>query len=246
MKRLNWQLLLAIGLIAISTCIYLLHYAIWRDSHHILIYLVGDIAFVPAEVLLVTLILHRLLEGREKRSKLKKLNMVIGVFYSEVGTELMERLIAFDSNFENVRSNLIPKTDWSFKDFIHLRKHLGSYGYELKSIQGDMASLKFFLVEHRAFLLRLLENPTLLEHESFTELLWAVFHLEEELTKRKSIDELPGSDHKHLSGDMKRVYVLLIREWIGYMNHLRIDYPYLYSLAVRTNPFDPEAVPEVT
>ena len=44
---------------------------------------------------------------------------------------------------------------------------------------------------------------------------------------------------------MKRAYVLLIREWLDYMSHLRTDYPYLYSLAVRTNPFDPEASPEV-
>jgi hypothetical protein len=29
------------------------------------------------------------------------------------------------------------------------------------------------------------------------------------------------------------------------MAHLREDYPYLFSLAVRTNPFDPEARPEV-
>jgi len=27
------------------------------------------------------------------------------------------------------------------------------------------------------------------------------------------------------------------------MNHLRVKYPYLFSLAVRTNPFDPEATP---
>jgi hypothetical protein len=29
------------------------------------------------------------------------------------------------------------------------------------------------------------------------------------------------------------------------MKHLKIDYPYLFSLAVRTNPFNPDASPEV-
>jgi hypothetical protein len=29
------------------------------------------------------------------------------------------------------------------------------------------------------------------------------------------------------------------------MQHLKSDYPYLYSLAVRMNPMDPEARPEV-
>ena len=30
------------------------------------------------------------------------------------------------------------------------------------------------------------------------------------------------------------------------MEHLKTDYPYLFALAVRTNPFDPDARVEVT
>jgi hypothetical protein len=45
--------------------------------------------------------------------------------------------------------------------------------------------------------------------------------------------------------DSKRVYSLVTREWLNYLSHLERDYPYLFSLAVRTNPFNPEAVPEV-
>ena len=54
MKRLNWQILLGLSLIALSALFYLVHYAIFRDAHHIFIYMVGDIAFVPIEVLMVT------------------------------------------------------------------------------------------------------------------------------------------------------------------------------------------------
>jgi hypothetical protein len=41
--------------------------------------------------------------------------------------------------------------------------------------------------------------------------------------------------------DIRRAYHLLLREWLGYMAHLHADYPYLFSLAVRTNPFNPAA-----
>ena len=41
--------------------------------------------------------------------------------------------------------------------------------------------------------------------------------------------------------DMNRAYRLLLLEWLEHMNHLQEDYPYLFSLAVRTNPFNPEA-----
>jgi len=39
--------------------------------------------------------------------------------------------------------------------------------------------------------------------------------------------------------------MLLIYEWLSYMGHPRGDYPHLYSLAVRINPFDPVAAPEI-
>jgi len=51
--------------------------------------MLGDVAFVPIEVLLVTLIIHRLLSEREKRTRLEKLNMVIGAFFSEMGTDVI-------------------------------------------------------------------------------------------------------------------------------------------------------------
>jgi hypothetical protein len=66
------------------------------------------------------------------------------------------------------------------------------------------------------------------------------------LSFRKSFSNLPESDLNHLSGDIKRGYSLLIRQWLDYMEHLKQDYPYLFSLAVRTNPYNPQAKVEVT
>jgi len=246
MKRLNWQVVLGLTLIALSAFFYLLHYVIFQDAHHIFIYMVGDIAFVPIEVLMVTLIIHRLLTEREKRSMLKKLNMVIGAFFSEVGTHLLKSLYDFDAHAESIRKDLIVENKWSKKDYSKTLKHLAGYDYGVDSKLSDLDALKSFLFEKRDFLLRLLENPNLLEHESFSELLWAVFHLTEELSSRDDFSDLPQTDLDHLSGDLKRAYVLLISQWLSYMQHLRIDYPYLFSLAIRTNPFDPQAHAEVT
>jgi len=44
---------------------------------------------------------------------------------------------------------------------------------------------------------------------------------------------------------MNRVYSQLARQWLGYMEHLKGSYPYLYSLALRTNPFNRIASPVV-
>ena len=57
-----------------------------------------------------------------------------------------------------------------------------------------------------------------------------------------SKDGVPMLLHReHLVGDIKRLYSLLICEWLDYMRHLKDHYPYLFSLAIRTNPFDEKA-----
>jgi hypothetical protein len=106
--------------------------------------------------------------------------------------------------------------------------------------------LRDFLAEQRAFMLGLLENPTLLEHERFTDLLWAVFHLQEELCARQALEGLSEPDRAHLAVDFDRAYSALLIQWLEYLIHLRRDYPYLFSFAARTNPWRPDAGPEIT
>ena len=235
------RIMLGIFLLLLSVFFYALHYAIFRDAHHIFLYLVGDVAFVFVEVLLVTLIIHQVLSEREKRSVLKKLNMVIGAFFSEAGTELLRLFITFDSSAEKLTEQLRVNDKWTEERFDEVEESLRKHNYEVDSRKGELEELRSFAREKRGFLLALLENPNLLEHESFTELLWAIFHLTEELCYRPGVKNLPETDYKHLSGDITRSYRLIVREWLGYMEHLKNNYPYLFSLGVRTNPFNPDA-----
>lgn len=246
MKRISWQVWVAVALVAASVVAYVVHYAIFRDLHHIFIYMVGDLAFLPVEVLLVTLVIHRLLSQREKRALLQKMNMVIGAFFGEVGADLLELLAGFDEKPEAIRDELIVKADWSDQRFRKTVNEIKGREFAMDAARGDLDGLREFLSDKQDFLLRLLENPNLLEHDSFTDLLWAVFHLADELVHRDDVTVLPTSDYGHLSGDIKRVYGLLIAEWLDYMKHLKGKYPYLFSLAVRTNPFDTAASVVVT
>jgi hypothetical protein len=245
MKRISWQIILGLSLIVLSVFFYLIHYAIFRDPHHIFLYLIGDIGFVFIEVLLVTLIIHQLLSMREKRARLEKLNMVIGAFFSEVGTRLLTYLSDLDPKLDRIRKELIVTTDWSDQEFSRVSKRLRNYDYGVEIQEVELEYLRSFLMEKRDFLLRLLENPNLLEHESFTELLRAVFHLTEELEGRESIRQLPDPDYEHLARDIKRAYILLVHQWVDYMKYLKDNYPYLFSLAMRINPFDQGASPIV-
>ena len=94
-------------------------------------------------------------------------------------------------------------------------------------------------------MLRLVENPVLLEHQQFTDLLWAVFHLEEELSARAVLENCPPPDVDHLAHDADRALGRLLVQWLEHLVHLQKDYPFLYSFEARTNPLRAGARPEV-
>jgi voltage-gated potassium channel len=179
-----------------------------------------------------------MLAKREIESRMEKLNMVIGVFFSEVGLDLLARYSRYDPSFDTFRSDLIVSPKWTDKDFEKASKDGLKHDYSVDMTIVDLSDLKSFFAGKRDFLVRLLENPVLMEHQSFTDLMRAAFHVAEELAYRKSFDEIPLADLSHLGGDIKRSYHLLAAEWIVYMKYLKNNYPFLFSLAVRTNPFD--------
>ncbi len=241
MEKSNWYMKAAAGLLVLSGVIYLVHYAVFRDPHHIFIYMVGDFAFLPLEVLIVSLIIDRLLKAREKRLISEKMKMVESAFYSEVGSSLLRRLLLFDPSpdektglFENVAA-------WEPGEFQAVKSRLSEMDFKADASLSDISDLNTFLKSKRDFLLSLLENPYLMEQEALSDILWAVFHLTDELEAREKIPNLPLSDLNHLSNDLSRVYSLTVSHWLDYMAHLEAKYPYLFSLAARLNPFKPDA-----
>jgi voltage-gated potassium channel len=189
--------------------------------------------------------IEHIVNKREHAQRLRKLNMIIGVFFSEVGTQLIKKLSAHDPEIHNIQSALIVSNNWSDADFKKAHDILRHHEARLDSRLISLHELHEFLAHHKGFMLALLENPQLFEHDMFTNLLNAVFHISEELIAREHVTDLPPSDYDHLSVDINRVYGLLIIEWLSYMQHLKVNYPYLFSLAMRTNPFDEHASPIV-
>ncbi len=228
-------------LILSSALLYGLHYIIFHDLHHLEIYTLSDLAYMPIEVLVVTLIIHRLLNEQERQNRLEKLNMVIGAFFSEAGTGLLSTFSKCDPTIDKKTDHLLVSTKWTDDEFKRVSGILRGYDYEVDIGRVDLVKLREFVSSKREFMVRLLENPMVLEHETFTELLRAVFHLAEELQGRPGFEDLPENDMKHLGGDIKRAYGLLVLEWISYMHYLKDNYPYLFSLSMRTNPFDKNA-----
>ncbi|MBN2247631.1 MAG: hypothetical protein JW733_02935 [Coriobacteriia bacterium] len=248
MKKLSWKVKFGLVLVAVSAVLLYLHSVAF---HHTpmhewgLFFLTHEIAIMPLEVLVVTLVIHSLLDRREHEEKMHKLNMVIGAFFSEVGDELLRRSSALDETVE-VREHFLVTNEWDARRYASAKAAILAYDYGLSASAGQLGELKGFIIGKRQFLLGLLQNPSLLEHETFTNALWAVFHLSEELGFRQDFAVLPESDIIHLNGDLQRAYAAIAVEWLDHVQHLQKQYPYLFSLAVRRNPLDTSASVVVT
>ena len=181
------------------------------------------------------------LEQREREVRLQKLGMITGAFYSELGTPLLRTFSARNPRVGEIVREIVLTSDTSDAEFARLAERLKEHTYTIDLVGMDLKELQQFLISKGNFLLRLLENPMLLEHEAFTELLRAVFHLAEELSYREEFASLPPADRAHLAVDIGRAYRLLAIQWVSYMEYLKGNHPYLFSLALRVNPFNPEA-----
>jgi hypothetical protein len=179
-----------------------------------------------------------ILNSRDRRVRRDKCHMLSGLYFSEIGNELLDRIAPDADQRPGLPRELRDRDVWTPSELRTVARWLGNTDMSAGTVAVDLGELRTFLESRTTLLLRLLENPALLENESFTELLRAVFHLREELAHRADLAQLAEADRKHISGDIHRVHERTVPQWIEYMEYLQEHYPYLFSLAVRTNPFD--------
>lgn len=238
MKKKYSSISLVLIFVSLSLVIYIIQIFIYRRISDTGFYFLQDMAFLPLQVAIVTVIISKFLSIREKKARTKNMNMAINAFFAEVGTELIKYLNKFIVISENIQIELNINAKWTTRDYLKAIKTIKGYDFPIDSRSSDLTELKEILSYKRNFLLIMLENSNLLEHDTFTDMLWAIFHLTDELTERKSFEALPEPDLLHLTIDMKRAYVALTIEWVNYCSRLKIDYPYLFSMEIRKNPFD--------
>jgi hypothetical protein len=236
-RRNLFIIVLAACLVVLSVALYSLQIFIFHRADDTLFYLLQDLAFLPLQLLLVGLIVERVLANREKQQKMQKMNMVVGAFFSEIGNYLLKTLLDSFKNSDDICASLNINSSWTRKDFQKASTFAARLPIDIDIEQVNLDALKAFLTEKRQFILGLLENPSLLEHDKFADLLWATTHVDEELSARLSLGGLPETDLAHVANDIRRMYDDLASEWVDYAEHLKNKYPYLFSLLVRTHPF---------
>jgi voltage-gated potassium channel len=177
-------------------------------------------------------------ERQANKSRNERTHVLIGLFYSIAGNKLLELCLSADPSSTIVKDKILVTQDWADKKFNELHKFIKTYNYQIDVDKADFSQFKVLLMQLTDLLISLLENPSLMEHELFTSLLRATFHLREELVLRENVASCSNDDLMHLGNDVKRIYRLLSIVWLRYVHDLRLRFPYLFSLAVRNNPFN--------
>ncbi len=183
-----------------------------------------------------------LLERRQEQLRKERLCMVIEIFLTEIGVTLLRHFVASDKSDPPC---LAVGQEWDAKKFQAAKGCVAAHKFTVSSQTLDLGAMRDFLDSKLAILLRILENPNLGDHEDFTEMLRAVFHLKAELSSRGDLSALPETDINHLVGDINRAYTALSGVWLDHMLYLKGHYPYLFSFSARTNPFVKDASPVV-
>lgn len=235
MKRNH--LLLGLSLILLSFVLHGIHYAIFKDMHHLMIFLVADIAFVPLEVFFVSMVLEQLIKKQEEEKVIKKMNMLVGLFYQEFGNKLLSLFVNLDNENQKGNKKLLMDFEWDNVKYKELLLIIEKHNHNISLNTTNLEEIYTLLKSNRNLMINLISNPILLEKEVFSEVLMSTFHLLDELESRV-ISDLSSDDLEHLKIDCERVYKCLSKEWIVYMKHLQESYPYLFYSAIKINPYD--------
>jgi hypothetical protein len=237
-EEIRWKIIAGIALITLTLFLMTIHFVIFKDSNYLFTYLLADLAFIPVEVLCMTFIIDRMLSSRERWQRMMKLNMVTGIFFSRAGIPLLARLAKADVSGDFLPVQISAGPAWDGKKFHEVQAPLSDWQGKIDPARVNLDALREFLVRNEDFFLRIVENPMVFEHESFTDLMLAVTHLNEDLKARGDLSLSSPSDIAHLITDIERVYSSLVPEWLKYMEYLWFHYPYLFGFAMRHNPFD--------
>lgn len=186
-------------LIAISACVYGLQIAIFHNTTDTSFYLLQDMAFLPVTIGVTTFLVGTLLERQSRKQRIEASRILSCAFFSIIGNPLMERFSAMMDESGQMR--------WNSEEFDRVLE---------------------LLDRNTNTILTIASNPNLLEHEMFTDLLWAVLHLREELYSRLN-QNISEADQHHILGDSKRIFDLYLNNWNEYCEYTKKEYPYFFT-----------------
>lgn len=224
-------------LLCASALLYAIHYLIFRDLHHLAIFGLHELAFVPLEVILVTLGLDQLVEKTHREEARSKVSIIETLYFNESGGTMLRYLTSFDPDAARLRELLQVTQDWHSSDFRQAIRQLKSYPFLLDLDRIDFFGLHYHLSQRHEYYRSMLENPALTQSEAFTEMIMKIYLLWEELDGRTNLYQLPEKDRSYLAELLHEIYRELTEYWLDNVYNHSIHNRFRLHRAVESNPF---------
>ena len=224
-------------LLCASALLYAIHYLIFRDLHHLAIFGLHELAFVPLEVILVTLGLDQLVEKTHREEARSKVSIIETLYFNESGSTMLRYLTSFDPDAARLRELLQVTQDWRSSDFRQAIRQLKSYPFLLDLERIDFFGLHYHLSQRHEYYRSMLENPALTQSEAFTEMIMKIYLLWEELDGRTNLYQLPEKDRNYLAELLHEIYRELTEYWLDNVYNHSIHNRFRLHRAIESNPF---------
>lgn len=224
-------------LLCASALLYAIHYLIFRDLHHLAIFGLHELAFVPLEVILVTLGLDQLVEKTHREEARSKVSIIETLYFNESGGTMLRYLTSFDPDAARLRELLQVTEDWHSSDFRQAIRQLKSYPFLLDLDRIDFFGLHYHLSQRHEYYRSMLENPALTQSEAFTEMIMKIYLLWEELDGRTNLYQLPEKDRSYLAELLHEIYRELTEYWLDNVYNHSIHNRFRLHRAIESNPF---------
>lgn len=228
-KSLTEKILIGLGLVGLSACLAWVHIVVFGKPDYIKSYFLAHLAFLPVHALVLGMAIDGLMSLREKVERRKKLSMLVGIFFRQVGLDLFAMMSYLVKNREDFDNTVMVQPEWNSRRFARARSELETTMFWIKADKAQLAELFRVLMEKEEIIIRMTTSPHLLEFENLHKALLRLFHLIEEFHFRSNLEALPPGAIDHLAHDVSRALSALSVLWLEYLEHLKRHHPVLFQ-----------------
>lgn len=221
--------LIALGLIVMSLAVAAVHYAFFGDLKYIKSYFLLHLAFLPLHALVLVMAVEALLAMRERADRKRKLSILLGVFFRQIGIELYSIMASMIDNRDEFDDLITVEPGWKRRQFAHARAALTKTKFWIKADKDQLKSLVKTLLDKEDDIVQMTRNPHLLEFPSLHQALMRLFHLIEELHFHRTWDNMSDQAYDHLANDVSKALQSMAVLWMDYLAYLKADHPILFD-----------------
>lgn len=157
MNKKLYYLLMILLFTTLSVTMYSIQTLLFHDPKNTVFYLFQDLAFVPVQALIATLLLNRFVDLIQRMQTRKKLHVIVSAFFSELGTAIVCMFAELNDNNQEFTDQVdILKASEAAdtrKARNELKSKINEFPFQISATPERLAAMSQLLVEKKSFMM---------------------------------------------------------------------------------------------